>query len=339
MFCSVELRSLPITSHLLFRLVLWSFLLQLFVVTAWAEESALNQPRAAEVNGTVVSVQDFQREFERIKRQKGNSFKDADEARLADLKREALENLIIRELLYQESIKQKISIDTSLIDREIEQLKSQFATPGQYSENLQRINMNEAMVREQVARGVAIRILIDRSVGKDVTVKDEELKKYYDQHQDAFTRQAQVRLSHILIAVDSEWPKYNRKEAGEKISILRKRVINGEDFAGAAATESDCLSKSKGGDIGWFTPGQLSPEMEKGVALLKVGEVSEAVEDKFGMHVIKVIDRKAAFTSPLNDVREKVRGLVRQEKSLTMLQRYVKGLRDAAKVEIHLAAE
>jgi peptidyl-prolyl cis-trans isomerase C len=165
------------------------------------------------------------------------------------------------------------------------------------------------------------------------------VKNYYEQHMEAFTQQPQVRLSHILIAVDSEWPRYNKKEAGDKLSILRKRIMAGEDFAGIAASNSDCLSKAKGGDIGWFTPGQLTPEMEKGVALLKVGEISEIVEDKFGLHLIKVVERKAAFTSPIDDVREKVRGLIRQEKSLTTLQRYVKGLRDAARVEIHLIEE
>lgn len=335
-----EYRCEPTTLQLFCRLILLPLLLmQMLAGGAWANEPALNAISAAEVNGTVLSVQDFQRELDRIKRQKGIGVETADDAKVADLKREALENLIIRELLFQESIKQKISIDASVVDREMEQVKSQFATPGQFAENLQRIMMTEAMVREQVARGLAIRILIDRSVGKGVAVTDEEVKKYYEQHRESFTQQPQVRLSHILIAVDSEWPKYNKKEAGEKILFLRKRVMSGDDFAALAAANSDCQSKTKGGDIGWFAPGQLTPEMEKGVALLKVGEVSDIVEDKFGLHVIKVVERKAVFTSPIDDVREKIRSLVRQEKSLTMLQRYVKNLRDAAKVEIHLTGE
>jgi parvulin-like peptidyl-prolyl isomerase len=322
------------------RLIIWALLLvQMFAVAAWAEEPAVHVSSAAVVNGTVISVQDFRSELERIKRLKGNRVKTADEANLADLKREALEKLIIRELLYQESVTQKIAVDASAVDREIVQLKGQFATPGQYSENLQRINMTETMVREQVSRGLAIRILIDRSAGKDATASEEEVQKYYEQHQASFTQQSQVHLSHILIAVASEWPKYNKKEAGDRISVLRKRITDGEEFAGVAAAHSDCLSKTKGGDIGWFTPAQLTPEMEKGVSLLKVGEVSEIVEDKFGMHIIKVLERKSAVTLPLDDVREKIRSLVRQEKSLTMLQRYVKRLRDAAKVEIQLVEE
>jgi parvulin-like peptidyl-prolyl isomerase len=315
-------------------MVFWPLLLMhLLVAGVLAEESSPNPAVAAKVNGVIISRQDFQRELDRITRQKGTAANTTDESRLADLKREALENLIIRELLYQECTNQRITIDALVVDREMEQVKSKFATPGQFAESLKHINMTEALVREQVARGLAIKILIDRSVGKSVTVSDEEIKKYYEQHQETFTQQPQAHLSHILVEVDAENKK---KEARAKISSLRKRIVDGEDFVALAAAHSDCQSKTKGGDIGWFTPGQLTPEMEKSVSLLKLGELSEIVEDKFGMHIIKVVERKEGFTSPLSDVGEKVRSLLRQENSLTMLQRYVKSLRDAAKVEIHL---
>jgi parvulin-like peptidyl-prolyl isomerase len=330
-------RPLSTLRRLLYRLILWPLLLvQLHVVNAWADESASKVSVAAKVNGSVISVPDFQLELARIQRRKESSAKTADGAKPADLKREALENLISRELYFQESIKQKISIDASVIDREMEQLKGQFAGPVQFAENLQRIHMTEAMVREQVACGLAIRILIDRSVGKGVAVTDEEVKKYYEQHQEAFRQPPQVRLSHILVAVDAKLPGIDKNQAGDKISILRKRVMSGEDFAALAAAHSDCQSKKKGGDIGWFAPGQLPPELETAVAQLKVGEVSEIVEDRFGVHIIKVVERKAAFTSPFDDVRDKVLSLARQEKGFVMQQRYLKSLRDAAQVEILL---
>jgi parvulin-like peptidyl-prolyl isomerase len=322
------------------KLILWTLmLLQLCSVTVSAAESPTEKNVAATVNGTVITVEDFQRERERLQRQKVNGSKATDEAAVAGLNREALENIIIRELLYQESIKQKISIDTSAVDSEMELAKAKFASPGQFSENLQRIKLTEAMVRDQVTRGLATRALIDRSVGAGVVVSEDELKKYYEQHQDKFTQQPQVRLSHILIIMESEWPRYNKKEAGDKLSILLKRLQAGEDFATLAKENSDCQSKAKGGDIGWFAPGQLTPEMEAAVAPLKVGDISAIVEDKFGLHVIKVVERKASISQMFDTVRDKIRSLVRQDKGLVSLQRYVKGLRDGATVEIRLTGE
>jgi peptidyl-prolyl cis-trans isomerase C len=313
--------------------------MMMMATTAAALESKSHTTSAAEVNGTVITVQDFQRELDRIRRQKGLTAETADEAVLANLKREALENIIIRELLYQESLKQKITIDVSSIDREMEQAKGKFATAALFAENLQRINMTEAMVREQVKRGLANRILIDRAVGKDVIVSEAELANYYKQHIADFAEQSQVRISHILLAVESGKHRYAMKEAGEKILLLRKRILAGEDFAVVASANSDCQSRTKGGDLGWFAPGQLTPEIEKEVNRLKVGELSGIVEDRFGVHIIKVVERKEAAIPPLDDIRPKVRNLARQEKSLTMLQRYVKSLRDAARVEITLVED
>jgi parvulin-like peptidyl-prolyl isomerase len=308
----------------------------LLPVGATAGERTVKAPTAAEVNGTAIGVQDYQRELERVKRQKGIVDKNADEARLAELKREALENLIIREILFQESVRQGITVDGPAIDREMEQLKGQFASPGQFADSLERVRMNEAVVREQVGRGLAIRALIDRSVGKGGAVTDEEADRYFEQHKGDFTRQPQVHLSHILLTLDAKATEKEKQEARDRMSALRAKLLAGEEFAALAAVNSDCQSKNRGGDIGWFAPGQLTAEVEKAVTPLKAGELSEVVEDRFGLHVIKVLERRDAFTPKPAEVREKVKGLVRQEKNLINLQRYVKGLRDAAKVELLL---
>jgi hypothetical protein len=216
------------------RLVVSTLLLaHLLAVAVWADESAAVS-RAATVNGVVISEQEFKRELERIQRQKGAGATNADEAALAHLKREALENLIIRELLYQQSVKQKIAVDTAIVDLEMLQVKGKFSSPGQFKESLQQIGMTETMVRELVVRGLAISTLIDRSISAELTVSDAEIEKYYQDHKD----------SHA--------------------------------------------------------PG---------------------------------------VTQPIAEVREKIRTLVRQEKSITPLQRYVKGLRDSARVELQLVGE
>ena len=227
-----EFHSSLFTHHsLLYRLLLLTLLpVQMLAIDAWAGEPALNTTSAATVNGVVISVQDFQRELERIQRQKGINATKSDEATLATVKREALENLNSREILYQESVTQHITIAPAVVEREVTQAKAKFATPVQYAENQRRINMTEATVREQVMRGLAMRELIERSVGKNNVATDEELKKYYQQHQDA-------------------------------------------------------------------------------------------------------------FSTSFDEVREKVRSLLLQEKNITMLQRYVKGLRDAATVVILLTGE
>ncbi len=85
-----------------------------------------------------------------------------------------------------------------------------------------------------------------------------------------------VRASHILVEKHSQ-----------AVEIIR-RISEGADFAEMARQYSSCPSKKKGGDLGWFTRGQMVPEFERAVFSLNVGQMThEPVKTKFGYHIIK----------------------------------------------------
>ena len=295
---------------------------------------------AALVNGTVISRGDFQREFDRVWRSKSTKSKLADDSKLAELKREALENLVTRELLIQESRRRNIKVAPDDIDREFGQLKSQFANEGQFSETMKRLKLNEALLREQIARGLAIRALVIEAIGSKIIVSDDELGTYFERHKETFTKPPQVHLSHILIAVDPAWNSEQKLAASVKTANLRERLVKGEEFARLAAQHSDDKQSSEqGGDIGWFSPGQLVAKLEKEVETLKDGQISPVIEDRFGFQIIKVIERKAAVTPPFDELKGKIRSMVKHEKGLIQLQPFIKKLRDEAKVEILLGGE
>ncbi len=85
-----------------------------------------------------------------------------------------------------------------------------------------------------------------------------------------------VRASHILVDKHSQ------------ALALISRIKEGDDFASIAKQYSSCPSKKKGGDLGWFTKGQMVPEFEKATFNLSVGAMTnEPVKTKFGYHIIK----------------------------------------------------
>ncbi len=89
-----------------------------------------------------------------------------------------------------------------------------------------------------------------------------------------------VRASHILVP--------NEKDAAGIIDRLNK----GEDFAALAKRFSRCPSKSKGGDLGWFSKGQMVKEFEDACFNGKTGDVIGPVKTEFGYHVIKITGQK-----------------------------------------------
>ncbi|GAB4306253.1 MAG: hypothetical protein Kow0069_02820 [Promethearchaeota archaeon] len=84
-----------------------------------------------------------------------------------------------------------------------------------------------------------------------------------------------VRASHVLVAKLSQAQK------------VLEELEAGADFGALAKQYSTCPSKKRGGDLGFFSRGQMVPEFERAAFALKVGEVSGPVKTKFGYHVIK----------------------------------------------------
>ncbi|QHS10429.1 peptidylprolyl isomerase [Sinimarinibacterium sp. NLF-5-8] len=152
----------------------------------------------------------------------------------------------------------------------------------------------------------------------DVIVPDqsEAAREYYDTHQKEFVLPATWHLSHILIkAADAEVKKKRRGEA----DALLLRIQNGEDFGELASEYSDDGSKFTKGDLGFVKNGQMVPEFERAAFKLKVGEVSEVVESRFGWHIIKVLGIQEAGVLPFEDVKpriiEKLQGQYRNRKT------------------------
>ncbi|MBL8475662.1 MAG: peptidylprolyl isomerase [Methyloversatilis sp.] len=149
------------------------------------------------------------------------------------------------------------------------------------------------------------------------------------------SRVTQTHARHILIKTSEV---LNDAEARRRLTGLKERLDNGGDFAELARTNSQDLSSSKGGDLGWLYPGDTVPEFQRVMDNLKVGEVSEPVQSPFGWHLIQVVERRVDEVS-LERQRAAARMTLRDRKAEEVYQDWVRQLRDNAYVEIRLAEE
>lgn len=142
----------------------------------------------------------------------------------------------------------------------------------------------------------------------------------------------QTRARHILIKTNE---LVSEGEARNRLRTLKERLENKGDFAELARVHSEDTSASKGGDLGWLTPGDTVPEFERAMNALKPGEVSDPVRSPFGWHLIQVTERRSEDVSKERQ-RLTARQALRARKSDEAYDEWLRQLRDRAFVELRL---
>jgi parvulin-like peptidyl-prolyl isomerase len=122
--------------------------------------------------------------------------------------------------------------------------------------------------------------------------------------------------------------------ARTKIEDLLAKAMAGADFAELAKQNSeDTGSKENGGLYEDFPRGRMVKPFEDAAFTVPVGEISGVVETQFGYHILKIIDRKKE-TRTFEEVRPELEQRLKQQKQGTVIESYVKGLKDQAKFKL-----
>jgi len=148
-------------------------------------------------------------------------------------------------------------------------------------------------------------------------VKDSDAKKIYNDKISKVKPEQEVHARHVLVATK------------EEAETVKKRLEQGDDFA-KVAEELSKDTNAKGGDLGFFSRGQMLKPFEEAAFALDVGKISDPVQTQFGWHVIKVEEKRDQKPPSFDDVKEAILTQLVAQKA----QSVVTGLRNSAKIEI-----
>lgn len=177
-------------------------------------------------------------------------------------------------------------------------------------------------VIEEAKKRIMIAKLVKNDVDDKVTVKEDEIKVFYESHKDELKTPPMWRASHILVS--------NEREAVDVMDALAK----GARFEDLAKTHSIDATASRGGDIGYFREGQLVPEFEKACVALDVGQVSGIVSTKFGYHIIKLTDKKDSGTESYEKARKAIENELKKRKRSELFDRLISNLKKKYAVQV-----
>jgi peptidyl-prolyl cis-trans isomerase C len=288
---------------------------------------------AAKVDNRTIDMQTFEQEVAKYMMQYQGARKNLPPAFMQQIRTQAINTLINREVLLQESEKRGIKADKEAVQKGLKSVQNRFPSKEKFQEALKNLKLTQKDFERQYMQQSKIQTLLDQEIISKINIKEDDAKAYFDANSQQFDEKEQVHARHILIKVEKNADEKTKAEARKKLVGIQKKIMSGEDFAEMAKQHSQGPSNVKGGDLGYFGKGQMVKPFEEVAFKLAAGEVSDIVETRFGYHLIKVEDRKAQKKAVYADQKEKIMGKLKNERIQKEVNTFITKLRKEAKIE------
>ncbi len=287
----------------------------------------------AQVNDTILLRQDLDREMKLVSLKLARQGRPVNAEQLKRYEGEIRDTLINRTLLLQQAKSAGIDVKDSAVVKALDEFKAAFKDEKAYQNALTEMGFTEEMLKSQIKSGLTIKTLIDKTVLQKISVSDQQVRVYYDDNPNLFRKPEQVKASHILIQVPANADEAKQAAAQAAIQALKLRLDNGENFATLAQENSDGPSKTKGGDLGFFSREQMVPPFSEAAFALQPGQTSDVVQTRFGYHLIRVTERQAEQTMAYNEVKEAISARLRQEQEGKKIDAYLEKIKENADIK------
>ncbi|MGD6801187.1 foldase protein PrsA [Rossellomorea vietnamensis] len=230
----------------------------------------------------------------------------------------ALDTLIANKIVELESDEKDIKVKDSEIEAELETLKSSYENDEAFNEAL----TSSGASMESVKENIRSYLLTEKLLNDRVTITDDQIKEYFEANKETFAQQEQVQASHILVEDEA-----TAKE-------VKKKLDDGGDFAQLAKEYStDTSNAESGGELGFFSKGDMVAEFEEKAFSMKTDEISDPVKTEFGYHIIKITDKKDAKEAVLEDHQEEVKNILFDQALQTEYPAWLQEKKEEYKIE------
>jgi len=273
----------------------------------------------AEVNKSGITSDQLQNAFlNAISQYDDAVLSSLDQPAIVSFKKNILNQLIDYELLYQQAQKEKVKISNDEINLEIYKIKDNFSSPEEFDEALKVNNITLVRLKEDIKRQLMINSVLEETRNQ-VSISDQELLEYYNENKESLLEPEQVHARQILV------------ETEEEANILLLQLKEGlTDFAELAKVKSIGPSAPSGGDLGFFTRGQMVKEFEDAAFSLEPGEISDVVQTEFGYHIIKCEEKKEEYSPTFEEAKERISNTLSSQRENEAISAFISKLREEA---------
>jgi peptidyl-prolyl cis-trans isomerase C len=303
---------------------------------ASSTEPQTENEKAAIVNDIVISKTGLDQNVNIVLRKKGLIKSDLPLNELQEITKHTLEELINRELLFQESQRLGIRIEPQIVDQQYDLMQKMYPDKKVFAEKLTAVNLSEKEMKSEVERGLIIRRLIQEKVVSRAQTPEEESLAFYEKNKGQFKQPEMVRAQHILFSFSSDLSSKQKQKTREAMEKIQKRIKRGESFSELAKKFSNDPNGKNGGELGYFDREKMIEPFSKAAFALDINGVSDIVETEYGFHLIKVLDKKPERIPAFEEIKEDISQIIVQKKIANGIKSYIQILRDKAKITTFL---
>jgi len=286
----------------------------------------------ARVNGAAITAADLSAEVETIY-PSGAGHGGLAPEKMKEIRSKALEELVVRELAYQQAVKLKAVVPMAQTQAEYQRLRQKLGAAA-FDRDLQASGLTSQQYLKQLQRQMTLERLMREKIVVPSRVGSTALRAYYDQNLNKFQRPEQVHARLITVSVDPQAKPEEVAKAKSKIEAAYRELQGGKDFGSVAEQYSDDLYRVKGGDLGWLHRGRLEPDFEKVAFSLAVGKFSEPFQTPYGYSLMKVEGREPARQMAFAEISQALQQELEQKKMLELRSAWVEQLKKNARIEI-----
>lgn len=194
---------------------------------------------------------------------------------------------------------------------------------------INRLGLSEKAepIGSETSEEAAIRLLIEQEVSTPEP-NEQACRHYYESNREKLHTPDQLHVRHILCAAPADDVKERLKARELGDSLISELKLHPERFTEFALRHSDCPSKDDGGDLGWITRGQTTPEFDRQLFMLRLGLASLTVESRWGHHVVFIDEISRGEPMSYEDCSTKIASYLELQAKQNALQQYLQILSD-----------
>jgi len=282
------------------------------------------QQSPPEKNPLLLKVGDrqlFLRQFERELRVYYPDLSDLPFPEQVQLKADLVRRLVERELIYAEAERIDVQVSPDELDAAMSELRGNY-TAEEYQQVLRAAGQTEQSWKQILKQRLITQKVSAAILGEESKISETEAEKYYLDHKEEFRRPAELRARQMLFS--------NREDAEAVLKLLKA----GGDFATLAREHSLSPDREDGGNLGYFSKGQLPPEFDKVLFTLGAGQYSDPVESPYGVHLFLVERRRKEGIRPYVVVKDEIVAKLSQQREEDAFQKWLEGLHNKAQVSV-----